>query len=144
LILRRAGDDEELRLRYRSTRGMFLRSYNLVVESSIAGEGPVQAGVLTQRGRRLIWKRPRPADGKRWSERLAGEAFRAAVKRLQAERLTLEWEPAPARWRVELETLSGGLTVTFFPPLVTPIPLERKEAEAFQELLEAIRSASRR
>jgi hypothetical protein len=144
LVLQRAGrEDEEIRLRYRSTRGLFLRSYNLFVESSVAGEGPAQAGVLIRRGRRLVWKRPRPAEGKRWSERLLGEQFRAAVKGLQAERLTLAWEPPQARWRVVLETLSGGLTVTFFPPLVTPNPLERGEAQAFQDLLDAVRNATR-
>jgi hypothetical protein len=60
------------------------------------------------------------------------------------ERLALAWEPTQACWRVEFETLSGGLTVTFFPPLATPNPLEREEAQAFQDLLEAVRSASRR
>lgn len=145
LVLRRARrKDEEIRLRYRSTRGLFLRSYNLSVESSVTGEGPAQAGVLIRRGRRLAWKRPKPAEGKRWSERLVGGEFWAAVKRLQAERLALAWEPTQARWQVELETLSGGLTVTFFPPLATPNPLEREEAQAFQDLLEAVRSASRR
>jgi hypothetical protein len=145
LVLRRgARDDEGIRLRYRSTRGLFLRSYNLVVESSVAGEGPPEPGVLIRRGRRLVWRRPRPMDGRRWLERLVGEELRAALKRLQAERLTLAWDPTQARWRVALETLSGGLTVTFFPPLATPNPLERAEAQAFQDLLEAVRSGSRR
>jgi hypothetical protein len=145
LLLRRVPqDEEEIRLRYRSTRGLFLRSFNLLVESSVEGDGPAEPGVLIRRGRRLVWKRPKPAGGKRWSERLVGEEFRAAVKHLQAERLTLAWDPAQARWRVTLETLSGGLTVTFFPPLATPNPLERAEAQAFQDLLEAVRSGSRR
>jgi hypothetical protein len=144
LVLRGALPDDAIRLRYRSTRGLFLRTYNLLVESSVIGDGPPEPGVLTRRGRRLVWKRPRPADGKRWSERLVGDAFRAALKRLQAERLTLAWDPTQERWWISLETLSGGLTVTFFPPLATPNPLERAEAEAFRELLDAVRSGSRR
>lgn len=142
VVLRRAGAGDEIRLRYRSSRGLFLRSYNLVVEGSVAGDGPAQGGELVRRGRKLVWKRPRPADGTRWAARLATDEFRAVARRLQVEGLVVVWEPARARWRLSLETLSGGVTVTFFPPLETPNPLERKEAEAFQELLGALAAAT--
>jgi hypothetical protein len=141
--LRRPHSPEHLRLRYRSERGLFLRTYYLVVEVDFPGEGPAEAGTLVLRRRRLRWKRPAPSDGERWSEGRSDE-LKAALKRLQIERLGLGWEPERATWRLTLETLSGSVTVTFFPPLMTPNPFRLEEAEAIAGLLDAVRSASPR
>jgi hypothetical protein len=144
VALRRPGGDGALQLRYRSERGLFLRTYHLVVEATVAGTGPTSSGELVRRWRRLVWRRPRPQDGRVWARRLASERFQAAARRLQIERLALAWDPVQASWRVSLQTLSGSLTVTFFPPLATPNPLTRDEAEAFLELLAALAAAAAR
>lgn len=138
----RAGDSgDELRLRYRSERGLFLRTYFLVVESDLPGEGPPEAGKLILSHGRLRWKRPKPPGGKEWSNGFASPDVRAALKRLQIERFTLGWEPSRAIWRLTLETLLGSVTVTFFPAIMTPNPLKREEAEAIEALLRALKHA---
>jgi hypothetical protein len=142
LVLRHPESGEEIRLRYRSERGLFLRTYYLVIEAEFRGPGPVQAGDLKLRRKRLAWRRPRPEDAKRWSERLASRDFLAALKRLQVERLGISWEPGHTRWMLRLETLSGAVTVTFFPPLMTPNPLMHDEAVAVVALIAALRQAS--
>ena len=130
-----------LRLRYRSERGLFLRTYYLVIQAELAGEGPAEPGTLELRRGKLRWKRPAPRDGKRWSEVLLSGEARAALKKLQVERLVLAWEPRRASWHVALETLSGAVTVTFFPPLMTPNPFRREEARALDALLDAFKQA---
>jgi hypothetical protein len=142
--LRTADSGDELTLRYRSERGLFLRTYYLVIESDLTSEGPAEPGELVLRRRRLRWKRPKPRDGDRWSEGFASADVRGALKGLQIQRLTLGWQPAEARWRLALETLSGGVTVTFFPPLATPNPFKRDEARAVEALLRALRRAPAR
>jgi hypothetical protein len=132
----------EFRLRYRSERGLFLRTYFLVVEAEVDGEGPSEPGVLTLRRGRLRWKRPKPNEALAWTDALGSEDMRAALKRLPVYRLRLGWEPNRSRWRLRLETLAGGVTVTFFPPLATPNPLLPKEAEALRELLAALGRAA--
>ena len=131
-----------VRLRYRSERGLFLRTYYLVLEAEVSGEGPADAGELLLRRRRLAWKRPKPRGGKAWSKQLASDDVRSSLRRLQVERLALGWTPERATWKLSLETLSGSLTVTFFPPLMTPSPLFREEADAFLSLLAALRAAT--
>jgi hypothetical protein len=143
--LRKPGGAEELRVRYRSERGLFLRTYYLVVEADIPGAGPPEAGKLVLRRRKLAWKGGKKSrDAKRWSEKLSSRELDAALARLQIESLSLAWEPTRATWRFALETLSGSVTVTFFPPLMTPNPFERDEAEALVDALGALRSASAR
>ena len=144
LTLREAETGDEIRLRYRSVRGLVLRTYYLVVEADVVGEGPAKAGELAYRWRKLAWRRPKPPDAKRWRDRLGSADVRAALGRLQIETLTLAWEPERATWRVRLETLSGSVTATFFPPLLTPNPFKREEAAALAELLRALRRASAR
>jgi hypothetical protein len=144
LELRAQGTTGPLRLRYRSERGLFIRTYYLVIEAEVAGEGPTDAGTLTFRRGKLRWKRPKPRDGAGWSAGFASPAVRSALKRLQVERLTLTWAPERATWRLALETLSGSVTVTFFPPLMTPNPFHPEEAEALAPLLQARRTASAR
>ena len=141
----RAGDSgDELRLRYRSERGLFLRTYYLVVEAELPGEGPTEPGELVLRRRKLRWKRPKPLGGGKWSESFASTDVRAALKRLQIEKLVLGWEPRRASWRLALETLAGSVTVTFFPALMTPNPLKREEARAVEALLRALTRAPAR
>ena len=142
--LRAADSGDELRLRYRSERGLFLRTFYLVVEADLPGAGPADAGELVLRRRKLRWRRPKPRGGEAWSEELASPDVRAALKRLQIERLRLVWEPADARWRMVLETLSGSVTVTFFPLLMTPNPLLPDEAQAIEALLRALKRAPAR
>jgi hypothetical protein len=129
-------------LRYRSERGLFLRTYYLVIEADVPGAGPVDAGQLVLRRRGLAWKRPKPQAGAAWRERLASDEMRASLRTLQVERLAIAWAPQRATWNVSLETLSGSLTVTFFPALMTPNPLHRAEAEAFLSLVGAVRAAT--
>jgi hypothetical protein len=135
---------EELRLRYRSERGLFLRTYFLIVEAEIGGGGPARPGRLVLGRRALRWTRPKPDDAKRWSETLSSPELRDALTRLPVEKLTLAWEPDRATWTFSLETLAGSLTVTFFPPLATPNPLRRAEADALVRAVAALRSASAR
>ncbi len=144
LVLHHADADAPVQLRYRSERGLFLRTYYLVLEAELPGEGPEDAGELVLRRRRLAWKRPKPRGGKAWSEHLRSEELRASLRRLQVERLGIGWAPERATWKVSLETLSGSLTVTFFPPLATPNPLLREEAEAFLSVLGALKRATSR
>jgi hypothetical protein len=142
--LRAADSGEELRLRYRSERGLFLRTFYLVVEAELPGPGPLDAGELVFRRRKLRWRRPTPRGGATWTEGFAAPDVRAALKRLQIEKLRLAWDPTRERWRLVLETLSGSVTVTFFPMLMTPNPLLRDEADAVETLLRALRRAPAR
>jgi hypothetical protein len=144
LVLRDPDAGASVTLRYRSERGLFLRTYYLVMEAGVPGAGPDDAGQLVLRRRRLAWKRPKPRAGKAWGERLASDDMRAALRALQVERLSIAWAPRSETWNVSLETLSGSLTVTFFPALMTPNPLHREEAEAFLSLLGAVRAATSR
>lgn len=142
LALRDPASGGELLLRYRSERGLFLRTYYLAVEADVPGDGPAEAGELVLRRRRLRWRRPKPGDGERWSERLGSRELLEALRPLQIERLSLRWQPEALAWRLVLETLSGSVTVTFFPPLETPNPLRRGEADAIRALVEALRRAA--
>jgi hypothetical protein len=128
-----------LRLRYRSERGLVLRTYYLVVEAELPGAGPADPGELVLRRRKLRWKRPRPRGGDPWSETFGTSEIRSALKRVPAERLTLQWQPNRASWRLALETLLGSVTVTFFPALMTPNPLKPEEAQAMIALVGALR-----
>jgi hypothetical protein len=139
VLLRTPDSAEELTLRYRSERGLFLRTYYLVIEAELAGEGPTEAGTLVLSRRKLRWRRPKPLDGERWSEAMSSPDVRAALKPLQVERLDLAWDPAPRRWSLSLKTLCGSVTVTFFPPLATPNPFLRKEAQAVEALVRELR-----
>lgn len=130
---------QTLRLRYRSERGLFLRTYYLVVEAELPGPGPSDPGELVLRRRKLRWKRPRPRGGDPWSETFGSAEIRSALKRVPAERLTLQWQPNRASWRLALETLLGSVTVTFFPALMTPNPLKPEEAQAMIALVAALR-----
>jgi hypothetical protein len=142
--LRDPAETEPLRLRYRSDRGLVLRTYYLTIEAELPGEGPAEAGSLALRRGKLRWKRPKPRDGGRWSDGFTSPPVQSALKRLQVERLSLAWEPQRSRWRLRLETLSGSVTVTFFPALMTPNPFKRDEAEALAALLYALRRAPAR
>jgi hypothetical protein len=129
----------ELKLRYRSERGLFVRTYYLVVEAELAGDGPSDAGELVLGRRRTRWKRPRPREARRWSEIFGTPEIRTAVKRIPTERLSLRWRPEGEGWILVLETLLGSVTVTFFPALMTPNPLKREEAQAVIALVGALR-----
>ncbi len=142
--LRDPESGDELRVRYRSERGLFLRTYFLVAEADVPGTGPSTAGRLVLRGRGFRWMRPKPADARRWSDSLGSTELRTALARMPVERLALVWDPERATWRFSLETLAGSLTVTFFPPLMTPNPLRRDEAGALVDAVRAFRSASAR
>lgn len=142
--LRALDSGDELRLRYRSERGLFLRTYYLVIEADLPGEGPAEAGELVLSRRKLRWKRPRPRGGEPWSEVFASPDVKAALKRVQVERLGLSWEPGQVSWRLRLESLLGSVTVTFFPPLETPNPLKREDARAVEALLRALKRAQAR
>jgi hypothetical protein len=131
-----------LTVAYRSQRGLFLRSYLLVVETEFPGMGPAAAGELRLRRRRLHWRRPGPNEGRAWAARLNSPDLRLALKPLQVERLTLRWRPERGTWRLALETLAGSVTVTFFPPLATPAPLAREEADAFVRLTDILAAAA--
>jgi hypothetical protein len=144
LELETRGGGERLRLRYRSVRGLFVRTYYLVIEAELAGEGPAGAGTLVFRLRRLRWKGGKPAGGDDWRESFSSPDVLAALKRLQVESLGLSWEPERASWHLSLETLSGSVTVTFFPLLHTPNPLTREEAQAIEALLRALKRAPAR
>lgn len=133
----------DLRVRYRSERGLFLRTYFLVIESEIEGAGPSGAGRLVLGRRGLAWKRPKPRDFVRWRNAFASDELRRALRRVPIERLTLDWTPDRSSWNVVLETLSGGVTVTFFPPLMTPNPLLREEADALVAAFGALRTSTR-
>ena len=143
-VLLRTPDGEELTLRYRSERGLFLRTYYLVIEAELDGEGPTEAGTLALSRRKLRWKRPKPAAAERWSEGMSSPEVRAALKPLQVESLDLAWDPGARRWSLELKTLCGSVTVTFFPPLATPNPFLREEAKAVDELVCELRRAQTR
>jgi hypothetical protein len=136
------GADAPVTLRYRSERGLFLRTYYLVMEAAVPGAGPDEPGQLALRRRGLAWKRPKPRAAKAWGQRLASDDIRASLRALQVERLAIAWAPERETWKVSLETLSGSLTVTFFPALMTPNPLHRAEAEAFLSLRDAVRAAT--
>jgi hypothetical protein len=127
---------------YRSQRGLFLRSYLLVVETEFPGIGPAAGGELVLRRRRLHWRRPQPSEGRAWAARLNSPEVSLALRPLQIERLTLRWRPEVATWRLALETLAGSVTVTFFPPLTTPAPLSREEADAFIRLTDLLAAAA--
>jgi hypothetical protein len=141
LTLRDPRSDAEVHLRYRSERGLFVRTYFLAVEADVPGAGPSAPGELVLRRRRLAWRRPRPAGGAPWRDRLAGE-LSEPLRGLPIERLSLRWRPETSAWRVNLETLAGSVTATFFPPLETPNPLHRAEAAAIRALLDALRRAT--
>ena len=144
LVLHDPDAGASVTLRYRSERGLFLRTYYLVMEANVPGAGPDDPGRLMLRRRRLAWKRPKPRAGNAWGARLASDDMRASLRALQVERLSIAWTPERETWNVSLETLSGSLTVTFFPALMTPNPLHREEAEAFLSLLRAVRAATSR
>jgi hypothetical protein len=128
-----------LRLRYRSERGLFLRTYFLVVEAELPGFGPAEPGELVLRRRKLRWKRPRPRGGDRWTETFGSPEIRSALNRVPAEKITLQWQPDRGSWGLALETLLGSVTVTFFPALMTPNPLKPDEAQAMIALVGALR-----
>jgi hypothetical protein len=142
LVLDDPDRDVSVKLRYRSERSIFLRTYYLVMEADVPGAGPDEAGQLVLRRRGLAWKRPKPRAGKAWSKRLASDDIRGALRALQVERLAIAWAPQREMWTLSLETLSGSLTVTFFPALSTPNPLHREEAQAFLSLRDAVRAAT--
>jgi hypothetical protein len=141
VALRDPASGAELTIRYRSERGLFLRTYFLVAEAEIGGRGPVQPAELAWRRGKLRWTRPKPPDAELWQEGFGSAELRNALRGLQIERLSLTWEPARATWRFSLETLAGAVVVTFFPPLATPNPLKHTEAEALTKALNALRSA---
>lgn len=141
VVLREPASGDPVVVRYRSQRGLFLRTYFLVFEADVAGTGPAGAGEMVLRRRGLGWRRPAPGGGRAWRDAF-GRDVRAHAKRARAERLTLGWDPEPGRWRVRVETLSGGATATFFPPLLTPNPLLPDEAKALVGLIETIRRAT--
>jgi hypothetical protein len=134
---------QEIALRYRSERGLFLRTYLLVVAAEVAGVGPAGPAELVLRRRKLRWRRPAPRDGRLWLERLDPKSLLSASRPLQIERFTARWDSERSLWSLILETLSGSVTATFFPPLVTPNPLTREEAQAFLELVSRVRQAVR-
>jgi hypothetical protein len=144
VVLRDPERDASVTLRYRSERGLFVRTYYLVMEADVPGTGPDDPGRLMLRRRQLAWKRPKPRAGNAWGARLASDDMRASLRALQVERLAIAWAPQRETWNISLETLSGSLTVTFFPALMTPNPLHREEAEAFLSLLGAVRAATSR
>lgn len=144
LRLRTPDGKEELTLRYRSERGLFLRTYYLVIEATVPGEGPSNAGTLVLSRRKLRWKRPKPHGGKRWSEEFSSPGVRAALKPLQIEKLNLAWDPGRGTWSLSLKTLLGSVTVTFFPPLMTPNPFLREDAQAVEALVRELRQAQTR
>lgn len=135
-------EGREVTVAYRSQRGLFLRSYLLVVETEFTGIGPAAGGELVLRRRRLRWRRPQPGNGRAWAARLNSPDVRLALKPLQIERLTLRWRPERGTWRLALETLAGSVTVTFFPPLATPAPLAREEADAFVRLTDLLAASA--
>jgi hypothetical protein len=139
VLLRDPARRREIRLRYRSERGLFLRTYFLVVEADVPGVGPTERGELILRRRRLGWRGSKPQDATRWQERFASPEFEALIRQLQIERFVLAWEPERSRWRFVLKTLSGSVTVTFFPPLSTPNPVHRSEAAACMGLVDEVR-----
>jgi hypothetical protein len=141
LRLRTPDGKDELTLRYRSERGLFLRTYYLVIEATVPGNGPAEAGTLVLRRRKLRWKRPAPQGGGPWSEGFSSPEVRAALKLLQVEKLDLSWEPGQGTWSLSLKTLAGSVTVTFFPPLLTPNPFMREEARAVDALVRELRRA---
>jgi hypothetical protein len=140
----RAPDGEELTLRYRSERGLFLRTYYLVIEAELDGDGPTEPGTLALSRRKLRWKRPIPPGAERWSGGMSSPEVRAALKPLQVESLELAWDPGGRSWKLALKTLCGSVTVTFFPPLATPNPFLRNEAEAVARLVRELTQAQRR
>ena len=140
----RTPDGEELTLRYRSERGLFLRTYYLVIEAELDGDGPTEAGTLALSRGKLRWKRPKPPKAERWSEGMSSPAVRAALKPLQVESLDLAWDPGTRTWNLALKTLCGSVTVTFFPPLATPNPFLRKEAQAVDALVHELSRAQTR
>lgn len=146
--MREPDSEPSLSLRYRSERGLFLRTYYLVVEAESPGEGPASAGELFLRrlplsAPRLAWRRPRPAGGGTWRDRIRSPELASALKQLQVERLALRWRPERRSWLVELETLLGSVTVTFLPPLETPNPVRPEEARAVLDLVAAVGAAVR-
>lgn len=143
LELRALDSGDELRLRYRSERGLFLRTYYLVIEADLPGAGPAEPGELSLSRRKLRWKRPRPHGGEAWSEAFAARDVLNALRLLQIEKLGLSWDPERASWRLRLQTLLGSVTVTFFPRLETPNPLRREEAQAVGALVRALKRAQR-
>jgi hypothetical protein len=142
LVLHDPDAGASVRLRYRSERGLFLRTYYLVMEADVPGTGPDDAAHLVLRRGGLAWKRPKPRAGKAWGKRLATDDIQASLRALQVERLAIAWAPEREMWTLSLETLSGSLTVTFFPALSTPNPLHREEAQAFLSLRDAVRAAT--
>ena len=140
----RTRDGDELTLRYRSERGLFLRTYYVVIEAELRGDGPAEAGTLAFSRRKLRWKRPKPPEAERWSEGMSTPEVRAALKPLQVESLDLAWDPRARTWNLALKTLCGSVTVTFFPPLATPNPFLRKEARAVEELVRELSRAQTR
>ena len=140
----RAPQGEALTLRYRSVRGLFLRTYYLVIETELEGDGPAEAGTLALSRRKLRWKRPKPREAERWSEGMSSPEVQAALKPLQVESLELAWNPGARKWNLALKTLCGSVTVTFFPPLATPNPFLRKEAQAVDELVRSLSRAQTR
>jgi len=141
LRLRTPDGRDELTLRYRSERGLFLRTYYLFVEATVPGDGPPEAGTLALRRRKLRWKRPAPQGGGAWSDGFSSPEVRAALKPLQVENLDLSWEPEQGTWSLSLKTLVGSVTVTFFPPLLTPNPFLREDARAVDALVREVRQA---
>jgi hypothetical protein len=140
----RTSDGQELTLRYRSERGLFLRTHYLVIEAELDGDGPAEAGTLVLSRRKLRWKRPKPPGAERWSEGMSSPEVRAALKPLQVESLDLAWEPGARTWNLALKTLCGSVTVTFFPLLATPNPFLREEAQAVEELVRGLSRAQTR
>jgi len=140
----RSPDSDSLTLRYRSERGLFLRTYYLLIETELEGDGPAGAGTLALSRGKLRWKRPRPPAAESWSDGMSSPEVRAALKPLQVESLDLTWDPGPRTWKLALKTLCGSVTVTFFPPLATPNPFLREEAEAVGELVRSLSRAQTR
>jgi hypothetical protein len=142
LVLSDEQREQQLIVRFRSERGLFLRTYLLRVEADFGGAGPAERGELVLRRRKLRWRRPAPSDGRAWTDRLNTPELRTGLKLLQIERLSLDWDSAASRWRFALETLSGSVTTTFFPRLATPNPLMQAEAEAILRVVGALRRST--
>jgi hypothetical protein len=144
LRLELSDDQHEQRITvcFRSERGLFLRTYLLRVEADLGGTGPSAPGTLVFRRGKLRWRRPAPANGRAWTDRLNSPELRAALKPLQIERLWLDWDAEASRWRFVLETLWGSVTTTFFPRLATPNPLRQAEAEGILRVIAALRRST--
>ena len=149
--VRLSSDDPSLpdvELRFLRDRRLFSRTWPLVIESAVAGQGPARSVALALH-RRWLGRRTelRPAAGggteaAPWAGRFAAAGvLEGAATMTGVQDLRLTWEPRHERWTLRIHTLAGALIGTA-PSSAIAVGFEPEDVDGLLRVLRAFRAAA--